>query len=80
MNIAISWIELDGIQKIISPERTELIQRKLFSGNDSTNQGLQHTKKSHDSTGPIARSEEVISEKFTEKSPELRLQIRPISH
>ncbi|KAH0665202.1 hypothetical protein KY290_027477 [Solanum tuberosum] len=41
---------------------------------------LQHTKTSHDSTVPIARSNEAISGKFVEKSPELRLQISPVSH
>ncbi|KAH0673687.1 hypothetical protein KY285_011782 [Solanum tuberosum] len=61
MNIAISEKEMDGIQQIISSDRDTLIDRKLFSGNDSTNKGLQHTKKSHDSTLPNERSKEVNS-------------------
>ncbi|KAH0684401.1 hypothetical protein KY285_021903 [Solanum tuberosum] len=80
MNIAISERELDGIQKFISPDHDKLIHRKLFSGNDSPNQGLQHTQKSHDSITPIVRSEEAISEKIGTNPSELRLQIRPTSH
>uniref|UniRef100_M1DNV2 Bifunctional endo-1,4-beta-xylanase xylA n=1 Tax=Solanum tuberosum TaxID=4113 RepID=M1DNV2_SOLTU len=79
MNIAISERELEGIQKIISPGRDRLIHRKLLTGNDSPNQGLQHTQKSHDSTMPIARSDEAISGELVAHSPELRLQIRPSS-
>ncbi|KAG5580323.1 hypothetical protein H5410_050950 [Solanum commersonii] len=59
MNIAISERELDGIQKINSPGHDRMIHRELFYGNDSTNQGLQHTQKSHDSIKPIARTDEI---------------------
>uniref|UniRef100_M1DR39 Uncharacterized protein n=1 Tax=Solanum tuberosum TaxID=4113 RepID=M1DR39_SOLTU len=79
-HIAICEMELDGIQKIISSDRDKLIHRRLFSGNDPTNQGLQHTQKSHDSVAPIARYGEAISGNFDANSPELRLQIRPTSH
>uniref|UniRef100_M1DFN3 CG6004 n=1 Tax=Solanum tuberosum TaxID=4113 RepID=M1DFN3_SOLTU len=70
MNIAISEKELEGIQKIISPDRDMVIHGKLFSGNESTNQGLQHTKKSGDSTLPIERTEEAISGKIAAPAPE----------
>ncbi|KAG5613693.1 hypothetical protein H5410_013517 [Solanum commersonii] len=80
MSIAISEKELDGIQKINSPGRDRMIHRELFSGNDSTNQGLQHTQKSHDSIEPITRTDEAISGKIAAISPELRLQICPSSH
>ncbi|KAG5568613.1 hypothetical protein H5410_064364 [Solanum commersonii] len=40
LNITNLEKELEGIQKIISPDRDKLIHQKLFSGNDSTNQGL----------------------------------------
>uniref|UniRef100_M1D845 Uncharacterized protein n=1 Tax=Solanum tuberosum TaxID=4113 RepID=M1D845_SOLTU len=52
MNSAISERELEGIQKIISPDQDKQIQRKLFIGNESPNRGLQHTQKSHDSIEP----------------------------
>jgi len=80
MHITISKRELDGIQKIISPDREKLIHRKLFRGNDSNNQGLQHTKKSSDSIEPFQRSDEAISGNFAEKSPDLHLKICPSSH
>ncbi|KAH0680773.1 hypothetical protein KY284_021859 [Solanum tuberosum] len=80
MHIAISERELDGIQKIISQEREKLIHRKLFTGNDFTNQDLQYTKKSSESIVPFERTDEAISGNFTEKSQELSLQIRPSSH
>ncbi|XP_049366633.1 uncharacterized protein LOC125831499 [Solanum verrucosum] len=80
MNIAISERELEGIHKFISLDRDKLINRKLFSGNDSTNQGLQHTQKLHDSIAPIARSDEATSGKIRANSPERRLQIRPTSY
>uniref|UniRef100_M1DZR1 Bifunctional endo-1,4-beta-xylanase xylA n=1 Tax=Solanum tuberosum TaxID=4113 RepID=M1DZR1_SOLTU len=79
MHIAISEMELDGIQKIISTDRDEVIHRKLFSGDDSPPQRLQHTKKSCDSTSPIERTEEMNSGKSSKKSLERRLQIRPPS-
>ncbi|KAG5568245.1 hypothetical protein H5410_064740 [Solanum commersonii] len=53
---------------------------KAIRGNDSTNQELQHTKNLDESIVPIERTEVAISGNFTEKSPELRLQIRPSSH
>ncbi|KAG5580298.1 hypothetical protein H5410_050925 [Solanum commersonii] len=80
MNIVIFEKELDGIQKINSPGRDRMIHRELFGGNDSTNQGLQHTQKSHDSIEPITRTDEAISGKIAAISPELRIQICPSSH
>ncbi|KAG5595247.1 hypothetical protein H5410_036479 [Solanum commersonii] len=80
MHIALSEGELDGIQKLISSDRERLIHRKLVAGNDSTNQELQHTKNLDESIVPIKRTDVAISGNFTEKSPELRLQIRPSSH
>ncbi|KAH0768842.1 hypothetical protein KY290_012823 [Solanum tuberosum] len=79
MNNAISERELEGIQKIISPDQDKQIQRKLFIGNESPNRGLQHTQKSHDSIEPIARSGEANFGEIGANSPELRLQIRPTS-
>ncbi|KAH0695795.1 hypothetical protein KY289_013277 [Solanum tuberosum] len=58
----------------------KLIHPKLFRGNDSTTQGLQYTEKSSDSILPIERTDEAISGTFAEKSPEMRIQIRPPSH
>ncbi|KAG5585846.1 hypothetical protein H5410_046280 [Solanum commersonii] len=80
MHIAISGTELDGLQKIISPNREKMFHSKLFRGNDCTNQGLQHTKKLSDSIVPFERSDEANSRNFTKKLPDLRLQIRPSSH
>ncbi|KAH0736057.1 hypothetical protein KY285_011764 [Solanum tuberosum] len=79
MLVAISEKELDGIQKVISPDRDMVIHGNLFSGNDSTNQGLQHTEKSSYSILPIARTEEAISEKIAGSSSEMRHQFRPTS-
>jgi len=80
MNSAISKRELEGIQKIISPDQDKQIQRKLFIGNESPNQGLQHTQKPHDSIEPIARSGVGIFGEIGANSPEMRLLIRPTSH
>ncbi|KAK6782002.1 hypothetical protein RDI58_019798 [Solanum bulbocastanum] len=49
MNSANSRRELEGNQKIISPVRENLNRERMFKGNDSSNQGLQHTKNSDDS-------------------------------
>ncbi|KAH0768928.1 hypothetical protein KY290_012909 [Solanum tuberosum] len=80
MHIASSERELDGIHKIISQDREKLIHGKLSTGNESTNQELQYTKKSCESIVPFERTDEAISGNFTEKSQELSLQIRPTSH
>ncbi|KAG5606086.1 hypothetical protein H5410_027578 [Solanum commersonii] len=80
MNIANSGRELVRIQKIISPDCDKLIHRNLFTGNDSTNQGLQHTQKSSDSTALIASSDEAISGEAGANSSEMRLQIRSNTH
>ncbi|KAG5631448.1 hypothetical protein H5410_003165 [Solanum commersonii] len=76
MHIVISKRELDGIQKIISPDRNKVSHQKLFSGDDSALQRLHHTKKSCDSTAPIERTEEMNFGKSSEKLPEHRLQIQ----
>jgi len=79
MLVAISERELDGIQKVNSPDRAMVIHGKLFSGNDSTNQGIQHTEKSSYSVLPIARTEEAICGKIAGPSSEMRPQFRPTS-
>jgi len=56
-----------------------VFHQKLFSGDDSPPQRLQHTKKSCDSTSPLERTEEMNSGKSSKRSPERRLQIRPPS-
>ncbi|KAH0674030.1 hypothetical protein KY290_026276 [Solanum tuberosum] len=80
MHIAILERELDGMQEIISPERETLICKKLFKGNDSTNQELQHTKKLGESIVPVERTDEAIFGNFAKKLPNLSLQIRLSSH
>ncbi|KAG5598993.1 hypothetical protein H5410_030363 [Solanum commersonii] len=67
-------------QNFISPDRNRRTRLELVGGNDSPNQGLQDTQKSHDSIEPIARTDEAISGNIAASLPELRIQIRPTSH
>ncbi|KAG5585252.1 hypothetical protein H5410_045686 [Solanum commersonii] len=80
MQIMISKGELDGIQKIISPDRKRLIHRKWVKGNDSTNQELQHTQNLDESIVPFERTDKAIYGNFANKSPDLSLQIHRSSH
>ncbi|KAH0657912.1 hypothetical protein KY289_026660 [Solanum tuberosum] len=79
VNTAFSEKELEGIRKIMSYETTGLNHGKVLGPMECTSFDLQHSKKSIDSTVPIVRNREAISERNANESPESRRQIRVTS-
>ncbi|KAG5615000.1 hypothetical protein H5410_014824 [Solanum commersonii] len=79
IHFAISKEELDWARKIISLEQIGMIRVNPTGNHESTSNDLSLVQKSNDSIIQIERSTKANSGEITAKSPNVRLQFRPLS-